>query len=115
MQFHRSGGAQAAFIQQAVERSMAVIEFDPQGLVLRANANFCDAMGYTEAELRGRHHSLFVEPAYASSAEYAEFWARLRKGEPDSGSIAALARMASRSGSRRPTRRSSIVAARSSG
>lgn len=84
MRFNKSATGRSEFIQQAVERSMAVIEFDAQGVVLRANANFCEVMGYTEAELQGRHHSLFVEPTYANSAEYAEFWARLRKGEPDS-------------------------------
>jgi methyl-accepting chemotaxis protein len=84
MRFERSAGGRSAFIQQAVERSMAVIEFDPKGVVLRANANFCEAMGYAEAEIRGQHHSLFVDPQYARSAEYADFWARLRRGEHES-------------------------------
>ncbi|MQT71984.1 pili assembly chaperone, partial [Pseudomonas sp. FSL R10-0071] len=31
----------------AVSRSMAIIEFTPEGIILEANDNFCRAMGYT--------------------------------------------------------------------
>ena len=39
-------------------------------------------MGYTLDEIRGKPHRLFLEPAYAGSAEYRDFWAALNKGEP---------------------------------
>ena len=65
----------------AIGRSQAVIEFDLDGTILTANANFLDAMGYTLEEIRGRHHSLFVEPSERDSAEYRTFWERLRRGE----------------------------------
>ncbi|GAB0116283.1 methyl-accepting chemotaxis protein [Acidisoma sp. 7E03] len=68
---------------RALDRSLAIIEFDPRGKILRANENFCQAMGYSWAEIRGRHHSLFVEPTYAASADYTQFWDRLRRGEFD--------------------------------
>ncbi len=67
----------------ALGRALAVIEFDPTGKIITANANFCDAMGYDLSEIKGRHHSLFVDPAYARSAEYADFWAKLGRGEFD--------------------------------
>ncbi|MEM1350656.1 MAG: methyl-accepting chemotaxis protein, partial [Myxococcota bacterium] len=66
---------------EAVERAMAVIEFDLDGTIRRANENFCGAMGYEEHEIVGRHHRIFVDPAYAQTAEYAEFWRRLASGE----------------------------------
>ncbi|MCB1476498.1 MAG: PAS domain-containing methyl-accepting chemotaxis protein [Rhodobiaceae bacterium] len=60
--------------------SQAVIEFEPDGKIIRANENFLAAMGYTLPEIAGKHHSLFVEPGYANSKEYAEFWASLKSG-----------------------------------
>ena len=65
----------------AIGRAQAVIEFELDGTVITANGNFLSAMGYTLAEIRGKHHRLFVEPAEATSAEYARFWERLRCGE----------------------------------
>ncbi|XVU27799.1 PAS domain-containing protein [Actinoplanes sp. CA-054009] len=66
---------------QAIGRSQAVIEFDLDGHVLSANENFLAAVGYTSAEVVGRHHRMFVSEETASSAEYADFWRRLREGE----------------------------------
>jgi methyl-accepting chemotaxis protein len=65
----------------AIQRSQAVIEFALDGTILTANANFLKALGYTLAEVQGKHHRIFVDPAYAASADYAEFWKRLRGGE----------------------------------
>ncbi len=65
----------------AISKSQAVIEFDLQGNILSANENFCSALGYGLAEIRGRHHSLFVSQAEAASAEYKAFWEKLRSGE----------------------------------
>ena len=65
----------------AMSRSLAIIEFSLDGIVLDANQNFLDVMGYTLAEVRGQHHRLFVERAVAESAEYAAFWAALRAGQ----------------------------------
>ncbi|USQ95633.1 methyl-accepting chemotaxis protein [Caulobacter sp. RL271] len=67
----------------ALDRSLATIEFDPSGKILVANANFCSAMGYSLKEIVGQHHRMFVEPAYAASAEYEAFWRKLGRGEFD--------------------------------
>jgi methyl-accepting chemotaxis protein len=64
----------------AIGASQAVIEFGLDGIILDANANFLAVMGYTLDEVKGRHHSMFVDAAYADSAEYREFWANLRRG-----------------------------------
>lgn len=66
---------------EAISRSQAVIEFTLDGTILRANENFCATMGYDEGEIVGRHHSMFVDEAYARSQEYRDFWAALRRGE----------------------------------
>ena len=67
----------------AVEASQAVVEFLPDGTVLSANAAFLDLMGYTIDEVRGRHHGMFLEPAYRTSRDYAAFWDRLRAGRAE--------------------------------
>ncbi len=74
----------------AIDRAQAVIEFDMQGHVLQANDNFLALTGYTLDEVRGQHHRLFCESAYAASADYAGFWERLRAGEFDTGEYKRL-------------------------
>jgi methyl-accepting chemotaxis protein len=69
----------------AIQKSHAVIEFDLQGLILTANRNFLDTMGYTLEEIVGQHHALFVEPQYAHSPQYQVFWERLSTGIHDAG------------------------------
>ena len=76
-------GAIAGDILKAIDRALAIIEFDTSGHVLTANANFCKAMGYDLSEIKGRHHSMFVEPDYARSADYSAFWKKLGRGEFD--------------------------------
>jgi methyl-accepting chemotaxis protein len=67
----------------AINRSQAVIEFSPDGKILHANPNFLQALGYTLDEVKGKHHSLFVDPAYRNSPEYTAFWQKLGRGEFD--------------------------------
>jgi len=69
----------------AIDRTQAVIEFDLQGNVLHANANFLAVTGYTLDEVRGRHHRMFCLPEHARSAGYLAFWERLARGQADSG------------------------------
>ncbi len=65
----------------AISRVQAVAEFTVDGRVITANENFLQTLGYRLDEIEGRHHSMFVEPAYAQSADYREFWAKLARGE----------------------------------
>jgi len=65
----------------AISKAQAVIEFNMDGTVITANENFLKALGYTLEEIKGKHHSLFVEEAFRQSSDYTEFWARLRRGE----------------------------------
>ena len=74
----------------AISRSMAMIEFTPDGIVLDANENFCSAMGYSVEEVRGKHHRIFCEEAFYRSEEYAKLWRDLARGEPVSGTFSRL-------------------------
>jgi len=66
---------------EAASRAQAIIEFNLDGTIITANDNFLRVMGYTLDEIRGRHHSMFVDPAYRDSAEYRQFWDKLNHGE----------------------------------
>ncbi|KMO10548.1 methyl-accepting chemotaxis protein [Methylobacterium platani] len=65
----------------ALDASQALIEFDLDGKVVTANANFLAALGYRLEEIRGQHHSMFVDPAEREGDAYQAFWAALRRGE----------------------------------
>ncbi|UPG96328.1 methyl-accepting chemotaxis protein [Luteibacter aegosomatissinici] len=69
----------------ALDKVQAIIEFGPDGTVRHANGLFLQTMGYRLAEIIGKHHRQFVDPAEAGSTAYAEFWEGLRQGKPDSG------------------------------
>ncbi len=78
----------AAFAQaqiEAINRSQAVIEFELDGSIVGANENFLHALDYRLDEIKGRHHSMFVDPKERDSAEYKAFWAKLARGEFVSG------------------------------
>lgn len=66
---------------EAISKSQAVIEFELDGTIITANQNFLNALGYRLDEVEGKHHRMFVEPTYAKSHEYTEFWLKLARGE----------------------------------
>jgi methyl-accepting chemotaxis protein len=71
-------------VLSAIDRAQGVIEFTLDGTIVSANANFLSLMGYSLDEIKGKHHSLFVDAAYRDSSEYRAFWAKLARGEFDS-------------------------------
>jgi methyl-accepting chemotaxis protein len=77
----RDNAAELTATLAAISKSQAVIEFRMDGTIVTANDNFLRAVGYRLEEIQGRHHSMFVDDAYARSAEYKDFWARLNRGE----------------------------------
>jgi methyl-accepting chemotaxis protein len=64
-----------------INASQAVIEFNPDGTIIRANDLFLGVLGYRLDEIKGQHHSMFVDPEYKSSVEYQQFWEALNHGE----------------------------------
>lgn len=75
------GASDMAAKLAALNKSQAVIEFYPDGTIITANENFLNAMGYKLDEIRGQHHSMFVDQAYRSSQDYKDFWTNLACGE----------------------------------
>jgi len=69
----------------AISEAQAVIEFELDGTIVTANDNFLNTLGYRLDEVVGNHHSMFVDPDFARSPEYKEFWAKLNRGESDAG------------------------------
>lgn len=69
----------------AIYRSQAVIQFNPDGTIIDANENFLAAMGYQLEEITGRHHRIFVDAKYADSGEYRDFWRTLGNGQSHNG------------------------------
>ncbi len=65
----------------AISRSMAVIEFTPQGQILNANDNFLRTVQYSREEIIGQHHSMFCHRNDVESPAYKAFWASLNRGE----------------------------------
>ncbi|MFO2462690.1 PAS domain-containing methyl-accepting chemotaxis protein [Pseudomonas sp. 15FMM2] len=76
----------------AISRSMAMIEFDRDGVVLDANENFCKIMGYSAEEIRGKHHRIFCEESFYRSEAYTRLWRDLARGEPFSDTFMRLTR-----------------------
>ncbi len=75
--------ATANFVGQieAINKALATIEFTMDGTVVTANDNFLNALGYSLNEIKGKHHSMFVEESFRESTGYREFWAKLNRGE----------------------------------
>jgi len=70
---------------EAINKVQAVIEFDVDGTILKANDNFLKTLGYELDEIVGKHHGIFVDPSYRESSEYRNFWKDLASGEFRSG------------------------------
>ncbi|MGU9979922.1 PAS domain-containing protein [Phreatobacter sp. HK31-P] len=79
--FGFGSGKDSAAKLAALDRSQAIIEFEPDGKIVTANRNFLDALGYTLGEIEGKHHSMFVDAGERDSAAYRSFWDELRAGK----------------------------------
>ncbi len=91
MQWLTTKAARNALAQAtAINKSMALIEFNLDGTIITANENFLKTMGYTLAEIQGKHHSMFVLPDTRNSAAYRDFWAVLNRGIYQSGEFKRL-------------------------
>jgi methyl-accepting chemotaxis protein len=71
-------------VLDAINASYAFIEFDLDGHILDANANFLKVMGYEKSEILGKHHRIFCTPQIFTSPTYQQFWADLNAGKPQS-------------------------------
>lgn len=78
----------------AIDRSMAVIEFTPEGVVITANDNFLNTMKYPLEAVEGQHHRLFCDDDFYR--EQPNFWQALAAGEFKSGKFGRIAADGSR-------------------
>jgi len=77
-------------ILDSLKNTLAFIEFTPEGIILDANSNFLDAVGYTLDEVKGKHHSIFCDKSYTQSADYIHFWKSLASGQAMTGQFLRL-------------------------
>ncbi|WP_020185712.1 PAS domain-containing methyl-accepting chemotaxis protein [Methylopila sp. 73B] len=90
--FSFSSDSAASAKLAALDRSQATIEFGLDGIIKTANANFLAVVGYGLDEVRGKHHSMFVDPVEASKPEYRAFWEALGKGDFRAGEFRRIAK-----------------------
>ena len=82
----------SAGVLEAIDRSMAVIAFSPDGHIQHANGNFLQCMGYQLDDVLGQHHRMFCTRDYAASPAYASFWDGLRQGRYHQGQVQRVSR-----------------------
>jgi methyl-accepting chemotaxis protein len=87
----------------AIGKSQAVIEFKMDGTIVNANENFLKTLGYSLDEIKGRHHSMFVEDSYARSGDYRDFWRGWAGANIRQPNTSGSAKAAKKSGFRRLT------------
>lgn len=96
----------------ALNRSMAMIAFTPQGTIVSANDNMLALMGYRLEEACGQSHAVLCPPEFAASDDYRRHWQRLARGEFITGVLSASTGAANGYGWRPATTRSSTAKAR---
>ncbi len=73
-------------VQREIQgRTQGIIEFSPDGVILKANELFLAAVGYSLSEIQGEHHRIFMPPGEADTPEYQRFWPALARGELKQG------------------------------
>ncbi|EMF5053197.1 PAS domain S-box protein [Serratia marcescens] len=80
----------------ALNRSMAMIAFTPQGTIVSANDNMLALMGYRLEEACGQSHAVLCPPEFAASDDYRRHWQRLARGEFITGRFERLNRRGER-------------------
>ncbi|MFJ1269294.1 methyl-accepting chemotaxis protein [Legionella lytica] len=79
-------------ILEAINQAYAYIEFDHKGNILQANDNLLKTLQYQSSEIVGKHHRMFVDPEYAKTQEYTQFWEDLAEGKLFNGEFKRIAK-----------------------
>ena len=91
LQWFKANAARDALAKAtAFNKSQALVEFNLDGTVVAANENYLAIMGYSLADIQGKHHSMFVVPEMRDSAAYHDFWSVLNRGVHQSGEFKRL-------------------------
>ena len=84
------GQAEAESTMDAINSTVAVIEFDTEGNILNANQNFLDIMGYYKDEIMGENHRIFVNKDDRAGDDYKRFWKDLSAGNMREGEFSRV-------------------------
>jgi PAS domain S-box-containing protein len=79
-------------VLKLIDSSLAVVEFEPTGVILNANQNFIDLIGYSLSEIKNRHHGMLVEPEVRLSDDYLQFWNNLANGVEQKGKFKRISK-----------------------
>lgn len=88
VQAPKKPGEEVASLREQLEafhRTQAVVEFDMDGNVLSANANFLKLMGMTADDVAGANHQSFCQEAEARSPQHRALWEKLKRGDAHTG------------------------------
>ncbi|OXX48758.1 hypothetical protein B9J93_04045, partial [Vibrio sp. V17_P4S1T151] len=77
-------------VVDSIKRTMAYIEFDPQGHILTASSSFLQVLGYSLSEVVGQHHRMFCESEFVNAPQYSQLWQNLAQGKPHAGTFCRL-------------------------
>jgi len=66
---------------EAIDHAMVVLEYTIDGDILSINENFEEISGYVQAELVGKHHTIFLTEKYTASEEYRQLWHKIRNND----------------------------------
>ncbi|MFC4815807.1 MULTISPECIES: ATP-binding protein [unclassified Flavobacterium] len=69
---------------KAIDKSNAIIEFSPKGIIEYANDSFLEIIGYSKEELIGQHHKILLNDTEEEKNNYL-FWNSLNAGVFKSG------------------------------
>ncbi len=83
--FQLNSEAEVMQSYEALDKAQAIIEFNLDGTIIKANKNFLDASGFTMEELQNKHHKMFCKEYYTSTLAYRQFWEKLASGQSESG------------------------------
>lgn len=74
------GQSESEGTMRVLNDAMAVVEFDLEGSILKANHIFLDVMGYKNDEIRGENHRIFVPKDERNTEAYRNQWKDLASG-----------------------------------
>ncbi|NNN97909.1 PAS domain S-box protein [Vibrio sp. B1-2] len=77
-------------VVDSIKRTMAYIEFDPQGHILTASSSFLQVLGYSLSEVVGQHHRMFCESEFVNAPQYSQLWQNLAQGKTHAGTFCRL-------------------------
>jgi PAS domain S-box-containing protein len=68
-------------VLNAIDKSNGVVEFKPDGTILKVNNNFLELVDYKLEEVVNKHHSIFIDKKTKNSKQYKIFWEDLANGK----------------------------------